>query len=94
MILVNTLRVKRMQQALLNLLDFYLYGFALWFTASCDRFQGKARALQEKVEMITMSAFAFSRVMRLSIMHWRSQEPCTRGPHSCLAFILGLGDLS
>lgn len=27
-------------------------------------------------------------------MHWRSQEPCAYGPHSCLAFILGLGDLS
>ena len=71
-----------------------MHSFALWFTSSCDRFQGKARALQEKVEIITMSAFAFSRMMRLSIMHWRSQEPCPYGHHSCLAFILGLADLS
>lgn len=33
-------------------------------------------------------------VMRLSIMHWRSQEPCTYGHHSCPAFIVGLADLS
>lgn len=68
-----------------------LFGF---FLSSSDRFPGKVRALQEKAEIITVSAFAFSGVMRLSIMHWRSQEPCMYGHHSCLAFAIELADLS
>lgn len=92
-IVVNTFRVKQME-AILNLHGFHMCRFALWFTSSCDRFPGTARALQEKAEIITVSAPAFSRVMRLSIMHWRSQEPCTHGHHSCPTFIVGLADLS
>lgn len=71
---------------LLSLVSFFL---------PSDRFPGKVRSfLQEKAEIITVSAFAFSGVMRLSIMHWRSQEPCMYGHHSCLAFAIELADLS
>lgn len=79
----------------LSLLSFtcavLLFGF---FLSSSDRFPGKSQESQEKAEIITVSAFAFSGVMRLSIMHWRSQEPCMYGHHSCLAFAIELADLS
>lgn len=89
----NAVNTTRVEWQCLTVLVF-TYSFALWLTSPCDRFPCRASALQEKAEIRTMSASAFSRVMRSSIMHWPSQEPCAHGPRSCPAFTVGLAGLS
>lgn len=49
--------------------------WAFFHFISCDRLVREAGAFQEKSGIMSASASAFSTAMRLSIMHWRSQNP-------------------